>query len=167
MPTELSHSGKLLSVVAEDHLPKIDSGANLLEQVMENLVSNAIKYTPEGGDVAVRIARSSPDRVKIVVRDNGIGIPESEQANLFREFFRASNAKKLTREGTGLGLALVKQTVERHNGTLHIDSGEGLGTTVTIELPVRRAQLGQRAWMVLTVNPDPGRRCSRCRPISS
>ena len=100
-------------VIADENLPRIDSGTNLLEQVMENLVSNAVKYTPEGGEVEVRISRYGSDDVEIEVRDNGIGIPESEQDRLFQEFFRASNAKRVTSSGTGLGLVLVKQTVEQ------------------------------------------------------
>jgi signal transduction histidine kinase len=125
-------------VVAEDDLPEVDSGADLLEQVIDNLVSNAIKYTPEGGEIEVRLARRGPEEVRIVVRDTGIGIPAADQENLFREFFRASNAKKLHAVGTGLGLTLVKQTVERHDGRLHLASQEGKGTTVVIDLPARQ-----------------------------
>jgi signal transduction histidine kinase len=111
-------------VIAEENLPRIDSGTNLLEQVMENLVSNAVKYTPEGGEVEVRISRHGSDDVEIEVRDNGIGIPESEQDRLFQEFFRA---------------VLVKQTVERHNGTMTLTSSEGEGTSVVIHLPIHQA----------------------------
>ena len=105
---------------------------------MENLVSNAIKYTPEGGAVTVEFSRAEADTVEIVVRDTGIGIPESEKSKLFQEFFRASNAKRFTTSGTGLGLALVKQTVERHNGELELESREGHGTQVTIRLPIHQ-----------------------------
>jgi len=130
--------GLRFSVVAEPGLPKVDSGANLLEQMMENLVSNAIKYTPRDGEVEVRLARSGTDDVRIVVRDTGIGIPVDEQDKLFREFFRASNAKKHSEAGTGLGLTLVKQTVERHRGRMEITSAVGRGTTVEIEIPIQR-----------------------------
>jgi len=126
------------AVQAEDDLPKVDSGADLLEQVMDNLVSNAIKYTPEGGEVEVTFSRRGPDEVRIMVRDTGIGIPAADQGKLFREFYRASNAKKLSAAGTGLGLTLVKQTVERHNGRLHLASQEGQGTTVVVDLPIRQ-----------------------------
>ena len=119
-------------------LPPVDSGAYLLEKVLENLVSNAIKYTPDGGEVDVRFTREGDDGVRIVVRDTGIGIPVAEQGRLFREFFRASNAKKHTRDGIGLGLVLVKQAVERHNGRLRLTSEEGQGTEVVIDLPARR-----------------------------
>jgi signal transduction histidine kinase len=131
-------NGIRFSVVAEPDLPKVDSGADLLEQMMENLVSNAIKYTPRGGEVEVRLSRGRAGDVRIAVRDTGIGIPVDEQDKLFREFFRASNAKKHSKAGTGLGLTLVKRTVERHRGRMEITSAEGTGTTVEIEIPIHR-----------------------------
>lgn len=130
--------GLAFSVAVEPNLPGVDSGVDLLEELLENLVSNAIKYTPEGGEVAVRIEEGGPGEVRITVRDTGIGIPEKEQGKLFQEFFRATNAKRLTPAGTGLGLALVKQTVARHHGRIRVESAEGKGTTVTVEIPVRR-----------------------------
>ena len=130
--------GLQFEVTAPEDLPSIDSGADLLKQVMDNLVSNAIKYTPEGGRVEVSFTRSGPNEIQIMVADTGIGIPADEQSKLFDEFFRASNAKKLTTEGTGLGLALVNQTVERHQGRIHLASAEGEGTTVVVYLPVRQ-----------------------------
>jgi signal transduction histidine kinase len=125
-------------ISTEPDLPKVDSGADLLEKVMENLVSNAIKYTPVGGEIKVRFERGDTETIQIVVRDTGIGIPANEQDKLFKEFFRASNAKRLTTTGTGLGLALVKQTVERHNGELRLTSTEGQGTEVTVSLPIHQ-----------------------------
>lgn len=125
-------------ITTQPDLPKLDSGADLMEQVMENLVSNAIKYTPEGGAVEVSFSRSDADTIQIAVRDTGIGIPIAEQEKLFQEFFRASNAKRFTTAGTGLGLVLVKQTVERHNGELKLESTEGKGTTVTVHLPIHQ-----------------------------
>ncbi len=130
----------IFRVERDGDLPLLASGRNLLEQLMENLVSNAIKYTPEGGCVEVRLDRPDPDSVRITVADTGIGIPEREQGKLFREFFRATNARQRTRLGTGLGLVLVKQTVERHAGTLELTSAEGEGTTVVINLPLVRPE---------------------------
>ena len=130
-------------VTVEPGLPAVESGVDLLKELMENLVSNAVRYTREGGEVRVRFERGGPEEVRIVVRDTGIGIPVEEQGRLFQEFFRASNAKKHSPAGTGLGLALVKQTVERHHGRIRLESAEGRGTTVTIDLPVRR--VGQPA----------------------
>ena len=127
-------------VTIEEDLPHIDSGTELLEQVMENLVSNAIKYTPEGGTVEVRFKRHDADIIEIRVKDTGIGIPSEEQEKLFQEFFRASNAKRHTTAGTGLGLTLVKQTVERHKGEVQVNSTEGEGTEVIVRLPIHQAQ---------------------------
>ena len=79
--------------------------------------------------------------VRIAVQDTGIGIPTDEQDRLFQEFFRASNARQTTAEGTGLGLVLVKQTVERHRGTLELTSSEGEGTTIVVRLPVDWSQV--------------------------
>jgi signal transduction histidine kinase len=129
------------AVVAEEGLPPIDSGADLLERMMENLVSNAIKYTPRGGQVGVELCRVRPDELRIVVRDTGIGIPAGEQSKLFKEFFRASNAKRMTPSGTGLGLTLVRRTVERHRGRIRVCSEVGEGTTFVIDLPLHRGPL--------------------------
>ena len=135
---EAANNDLSFEVIADPDLPQIDSGADLLEKVMENLVSNAIKYTPAGGEVGIRFSRADAETVKIVVRDTGIGIPANEQDKLFQEFFRASNAKRFTTTGTGLGLVLVKKTVERHNGEMHFESTEGQGTQVTIRLPINQ-----------------------------
>ena len=83
----------------------------LLAGLLENLVSNAIRYTPEGGEVELRVEPGAPGEVRFKVRDTGLGIPEEEQGKLFQEFYRAPNAKRHCPAGTGLGLALVKQTV--------------------------------------------------------
>ena len=127
-----------LQVTLKEGLPPIATGVGLLEQLMENLVSNAIKYTPAGGEVAVRFESDEPDMVRIIVRDTGIGIPPEDQDKLFKEFYRARNARELTAEGTGLGLVLVKQTVERHDGTIELTSAEGEGTTIVVRLPADR-----------------------------
>ncbi len=132
---EAAASGLDFRVLRDGDLPQLASGRGLLEQLMENLVSNAIKYTPEGGRVEVRLDHDDPDSVRITVRDTGIGIPAEEQNKLFREFFRATNARQRTMLGTGLGLVLVKQTVERHCGTLDLTSQEGEGTEIVITLP--------------------------------
>ena len=135
--SEAGGKGVRLVMSLGDDLPPVESGVGLLEQLLENLVSNAIKYTPEGGEVEVRFERLDGDSVRIEVEDTGIGIPVDEQEKLFREFFRASNARELTPVGTGLGLVLVKQTVDRHDGTLELESEEGRGTRVTVTLPSR------------------------------
>jgi len=104
-----------------------------LHTIVANLLSNAIKYSPDGGSVTLRLL-SSEDKVIFEVVDNGIGIPQSEQDRLFSEFFRASNAKKMTEIGTGLGLAIVKSTVEQHGGTIEVQSAAGQGSSFRVLL---------------------------------
>lgn len=104
-------------------------------KIFDNLLSNAIKYTTEGGKIELRgyIANGS---VKIDVKDNGIGIPEKEQKNIFKNFYRARNVVKTNIQGSGLGLMLARRITELHNGKLTFESEEGKGTTFTVTLPL-------------------------------
>ena len=105
-----------------------------LGQMLDNLVSNAIKFTPEGGTVRVGV-RQGEEGARLEVADNGIGIPDDEQKYLFERFFRASTATKAAVPGAGLGLTIVKTIVEAHGGRLALVSAERDGTTVRVELP--------------------------------
>ena len=105
-----------------------------LGQVLDNLVANAVKFTPEGGSVTVR-AVSEEDAVVVTVTDTGVGIPAEEQRRLFERFFRASTATERQIPGTGLGLAIVKAIVEAHGGDVSVVSGVDLGTTFRVRLP--------------------------------
>ena len=107
-----------------------------LGQVLDNLVSNALKFTNQGGSVDVTV-RSTDGLVVIEVRDTGIGIPPAEQGQLFDRFFRSSEAAEKAIPGTGLGLTIVKAIVERHGGTIDVESAAGEGTTMRVRLPVR------------------------------
>ncbi len=104
-----------------------------LRSIITNLISNAIKYTPRGGRITLRLFESK-DQIVFEISDTGIGIPKAEQERVFREFFRASNAKTASKTGTGLGLAIVKAAVEQHSGTINVESEEGKGTTFRIFL---------------------------------
>ena len=110
-----------------------------LAGALGNLVSNAIKYTKEGGHVKIA-TRSGRDKAICEVIDDGIGIPEAEKENLFTDFFRAGNARASGQEGTGLGLSIVAEIIEKHAGTIKIESLENLGTCVTIALPLAAAR---------------------------
>jgi signal transduction histidine kinase len=110
-----------------------------LAQVLDNLVSNAVKFTPPGGRVAIR-ARANEGRIILEVSDTGIGIPGSDQRRLFTRFYRASSAVAAAIPGTGLGLAITKMIVERHRGTIGVESREGSGSTFRVVLPASRAQ---------------------------
>jgi two-component system phosphate regulon sensor histidine kinase PhoR len=117
-----------------DDLPQVMVDPQLARQAVLNLVSNAIKYTPAGGQVTVRLA-SGPGGVELVVSDTGIGIPASAQRRLFEKFYRADNALAVDTEGTGLGLYLVRLIVERSGGRISCDSREGAGSTFRFTLP--------------------------------
>lgn len=105
-----------------------------LYQVVNNLVSNAVKYTPAGGEVTVRIAPSG-ESVLLAVADTGLGMSEDDQEHLFEEFFRSTNPVALASPGSGLGLSIVQQALERHAGTIDFCSRLGEGTTFTVTLP--------------------------------
>jgi len=114
----------------------VQADSNALQDVMGNLVSNAIKYTDPGGDVSVRTYEQS-DRAYCEVRDSGIGIPEDEMGHLFEEFFRASNARDREKEGSGLGLSIVREIVQSHGGDVAVESRINEGTKVTFFLPCK------------------------------
>lgn len=104
-------------------------------KLFDNLLSNAIKYTPDGGKIELRVHTDST-KVKIDIKDNGIGIPKKEQKNIFRLFYRADNASKTRVQGSGLGLMLARRIAALHNGRLTFESEEGVGTTFTVTLPL-------------------------------
>ncbi|GLW30586.1 ATP-binding protein [Actinoplanes regularis] len=106
-----------------------------LNRAIRNVFSNAVKFTPSGGTVNVAAHVDGPCAV-IVVRDTGIGIPADDLPKLFSRFFRAANATRRALPGTGLGLSIVSAVVQRHGGTVAVDSEEDVGTTVTIRLPL-------------------------------
>ncbi|MBR6708331.1 MAG: HAMP domain-containing protein [Clostridia bacterium] len=113
----------------------ISADIERIEQVIVNIISNAIKYTPEGGKIMVRSGRSPEGGVFVAIRDNGIGIPEEDQPRLFERFYRVEKARTSDTGGTGLGLAIAKELVEAHGGRIHLRSRLDVGTLVVIELP--------------------------------
>jgi signal transduction histidine kinase len=122
-----------LELVA-DSPPFVLGDARRLVQVVDNLVSNAVKFTPAGGSVAVTVERDG-EAARVVVADTGVGVPAEEQGQLFSRFFRASTATRHAIPGTGLGLAISRALVEQHGGTISLESEEGAGTRVTVTLP--------------------------------
>jgi hypothetical protein len=120
-----------------------------IAQLLDNLVSNAIKFTGEGGRVDVRVHQER-ERVVVEVRDSGIGIPVDEQPFLFQRFYRTSTATEQAIQGTGLGLAISKAIVDAHAGRIAVASDEGAGTTFRVELPARNeAALAEPARVAL------------------
>jgi signal transduction histidine kinase len=109
-----------------------------LGQGLDNLISNALKFTPRGGVVTVSLSSNSDDAI-ITVRDTGIGIPASELDQLYARFFRASTATRNAVPGVGLGLTITKAIVTAHDGELDVESEEGVGTAFSVTLPLSRA----------------------------
>lgn len=107
-----------------------------LGQAISNLVGNAIKYTPEDGQIEIRIWQVDALSVQLDIKDNGIGIPKASQERLFTEFYRVKSKATQGISGTGLGLSLVKSVVEAHEGTVWVESEEGEGSTFFVKLPI-------------------------------
>ncbi len=137
MRGKIEEAGLKLLVDAPE-MPEIDADYRGLKQVVLNLISNAVKFTPEGGDIVVALSREDDDRVRVAVTDTGIGIAEKDMDRLARPFEQVEGQHSKTTQGTGLGLALTKSLIELHGGTLSIASEPGRGTTVSFVLPVRR-----------------------------
>jgi signal transduction histidine kinase len=119
-------------------LPPIVGDRSRLAQVLDNLISNALKFTAEGGRVSVSL-HGEGDRAVLEVQDNGLGIPRAEHGRLFERFFRSSRATDDAIPGTGLGLAITKAITEHHDGGISVESEEDVGTTVRVELPLSTA----------------------------
>ncbi len=114
----------------------------LIQRILFNLLSNAIKFSPEGSRITLRLAQNERQTV-LQVSDEGIGIPSEDQARIFDMFYRAENAQQVA--GTGVGLSIVKECVERHAGRVFVESQVGVGTTFTVELPLLLEQAQRSA----------------------
>ena len=119
----------------EPSLIAIHADPRRLDQVLSNLISNAIKFTREDGKVEVGAALADAARVKIWVKDNGVGIAADQIGRLFEKYRQGDNVKNSTHRGTGLGLVICKMIVEAHGGRIWVESFEGKGTTFFFSLP--------------------------------
>jgi len=128
-----------LSVEIEDDLPKISFDSDKIIQAVTNLVSNAIKFTPEKGKVSVSAGRRDEDIV-LRVSDTGMGIPKEALPRIFDQFYQVHKPAQQIK-GTGLGLAIVKKVVEVHGGRIEVESELGKGTTFTIFMPVKKPEI--------------------------
>jgi signal transduction histidine kinase len=130
-------------VTGAENLPSMRGDLEMIEQILENLVSNAIKYTLSDGTVAVKFSQTA-NRVRIEISDTGIGIPKNDRPRLFSEFFRAENARAVEKTGTGLGLAIVKEFVDKLGGRVLVESEEKMGTIFVVDLPIATINNGGR-----------------------
>jgi len=122
-----------LTIDCADDLPRVDVDRDLIKQALINLVNNAIKYTPEGGGVTVRVSEDAA-AMRVTVSDTGPGIPAQELRTIFRQFYRLGGATA-EEEGTGLGLAIVKNIINLHDGFVDVKSSEGEGAAFSFNLP--------------------------------
>lgn len=130
----LEAKGHSLQIELDAGLPAIWADELRLSQVLINLLSNACKYTPEGGQISLEARQLSPLMVAVTVRDSGIGIPLAEQARIFEPFFRANDPQVMRQPGTGLGLSLSRQLIELQGGTIHVASAPGQGAAFTFTM---------------------------------
>ena len=137
---EVSHAAHKGRVSLRVHLPPepvvLEGDAAYLERLVLNLVSNAVKFTPEGGSVDVDVTAGS-EVAQLRVKDTGMGIPLEEQGRLFQRFFRSTLATEHAIQGTGLGLHIVRSIAEAHHGSADFESTPGVGTTFRILLPMQ------------------------------
>lgn len=131
----------------------VEADEDRLRQIVVNVLSNAINYTPEGGRVRIQVEpvasgdgqiaeEDDYDAIRIRISDNGIGIPKKDLPRIFERFYRVDKARSRSSGGTGLGLSIVKHLVELHRGSIAVESTVGVGTTFTIELPVLQESAG-------------------------
>ncbi|GIM45852.1 PAS domain-containing sensor histidine kinase [Collibacillus ludicampi] len=124
-------------VEVEPRLPQVVVDRDKLDQVLDNLISNALKYTPEKGMIRLAASRDG-DMVVVKVIDTGIGIPKKDLPRIFERFYRVDKARSRKLGGTGLGLSIAQQIIEKHGGKIQIESELGRGTTVLFTLPVAK-----------------------------
>lgn len=129
------NSGHSISVNVNMQYPDCFGEPDAIEQVLTNIISNSIKYTPKGGKIEISCTSDFKNAL-IVVRDNGIGIPPEDLPRIFERFYRVDKARSRKSGGTGLGLAIAKEIVERHEGSIIIESPKQMGTIVKITLPL-------------------------------
>ncbi|MBQ8200917.1 MAG: HAMP domain-containing protein [Clostridia bacterium] len=134
-PAADKHGQRLFVQLAPD--VRIVGDPSKLTQIIYNLADNALKYTPEGGEIHITLSAQGADAV-LTVSDNGIGIPEEDQAHIFDRFYRVDKARSRATGGTGLGLSIVRQMVQLHGGAITVDSVPEKGSSFTVTLPLQK-----------------------------
>ena len=129
---------KRISIHKSEMAPslKVEADRNYLEQVLINLIDNAIKYTPDGGRITISVVEKEGQEVEFSVRDNGIGIPKEDMPRIFERFYRVDKGRSKESGGTGLGLSIVKHLVQAHGGRVWVESRLGEGSTFSFTLPL-------------------------------
>ena len=135
----ISNREQTLHIEIEDELPLVYADSTRIAQIISNLISNANKYTPEGGEIVIR-ALPNGRSAHISIQDNGLGISEEDQQKLFTQFFRAEDAKVREQPGWGLGLSIVRRMVEAQDGEIGFESKLGEGSTFTFTIPLAKME---------------------------
>jgi signal transduction histidine kinase len=130
----VENAGLKLSAEITPDAPPVRGDSTALRRMLDNLFSNALKFTPKGGRLTVRLFQE-PQALVLTVADTGIGIPGDKLGRIFERFYQVNGSTTRQYGGVGLGLALVKEIVEAHNGTVTVASQVGAGTTFTVSLP--------------------------------
>jgi PAS domain S-box-containing protein len=138
---QLTGKGQWLTLELAEVLPAVMGDADRIRQILANLLSNALKYTPSGGRITIT-ARGEAGRVRVAVQDTGIGLTPEDQAQLFTPFFRAQRDASHGVGGTGLGLAITQALVELHGGAIAVTSAPGQGSTFSVTLPAAQEPAG-------------------------
>jgi two-component system CheB/CheR fusion protein len=142
---EMTRRRHRLVVQLPDAPVRVHADGARLEQVLSNLLINAAKYTPDGGDITLTLERDD-DQARVRIRDSGVGIEPRMLSRVFGMFFQVDTAQPGAQGGRGIGLAVVRDVVEQHGGTVTANSaGLGLGSEFTVALPIRRTQAGSSA----------------------
>lgn len=122
-------------IAVEQNLPTILIDRDKIDQVLDNLISNAIKYTGEDGRIELGARRNVSNELEIVVQDNGMGIPQKDLSRIFERFYRVDKGRSRNMGGTGLGLSIAQEIINAHGGDIHLESEYNIGTRVTFTIP--------------------------------
>ena len=149
---QIEAKGQRIEIAVPPALPPIDGDLDRLIQILTNLVANAHKYTPAGGTITIA-ARATPGTLQFSVADDGIGMTDEEQAQLFTKFFRARNRTTQEVGGTGLGLTITRSLVELHGGDITVTSTPDTGTTFSVTLPTSRGTTASLVFPDVATSP--------------
>ncbi len=131
----IKEKNHIITLDIQENLPNIVADKDGIEQVILNIISNAIKYTESHGNINIHLLKDG-SHICFKVKDSGIGIPKEDMNRLFERFYRVEKGRSREMGGTGLGLSIAKEIVEAHNGSIEVDSVLGEGTEMTIRLPL-------------------------------
>lgn len=143
LTVQFNHKHLVLDKKFEEGLPIVNFDKTILSTAVENVVSNSIRYTPDGGKISIEIAKND-NQIIIKVTDTGCGIPKHQHHKIFGKLFRADNAKEIVADGTGLGLYIVKSMLKKANSKIWFESEEGKGSVFYISIPVHEERPGQQ-----------------------